>query len=246
MITATTVTAGNVGDGQAVEALLASELAETGDPGAPEEPEEPVSVYGDSAYGAGSVLDTLEQADVEIVCKVQPPNAPAGRYAKDAFGIDLNAGTVTCPAGQTAPLRPIKNGHIAHFRHACKTCPLAGRCTSSADGRSIHVGRYEQQLQRARARARQRTSHWKADYTSTRPKGRAEDQSSDATPARRTPCPRARQHEGHRRLLVAGCRGEPRTVRDARYLIPPRRMAGQYRLRRPGIRVNHPLKARHT
>jgi hypothetical protein len=164
VITATTVTAGNVGDGQAVEALLADELAEVDDPGAPEEP---VSVYGDSAYGAGHVLDTLEHADVEIMCKVQPPNAAAGRYAKDAFTIDLNAGTVTCPAGQTAPLRAIKNGHIAHFRHACKTCPLAGRCTSSGDGRSIHVGRYEQQLQRARKR--QTSPHWKADYTSTRP-----------------------------------------------------------------------------
>jgi hypothetical protein len=164
VITATTVTAGNVGDGQAVEALLIDELAEVDDPSAPEEP---VSVYGDSAYGAGHVLDTLEQADVEIVCKVQAPNAPGGRYAKDAFTIDLNAGTVTCPAGQTAPLREIKNGHIAHFRHACKTCPLAERCTNSSDGRSIHVGRYEQQL--ARARARQKTSHWKADYTSTRP-----------------------------------------------------------------------------
>ncbi|HLW94206.1 MAG TPA: IS1182 family transposase [Solirubrobacteraceae bacterium] len=173
LITATTVTAGNVGDGQAVEALLASELAvpDATDPpeeGSPARPGELLSVYGDSAYGAGSVLDTLEQADVEIMCKVQPPNAPAGRYAKDAFGIDLTAGTVTCPAGQIAELRPIKNGHIAHFGHACQGCPLADRCTTSAEGRSIHVGLYEQQL--TRARARQTDPAWKADYTATRPK----------------------------------------------------------------------------
>src|SRR5487761_329796 len=121
VIVATTVTAGNVGDGQAVKELLVDELAERTDPDAPEEP---VSVYGDSAYGAGHVLDTLEQADVEIMCKVQPPIAPAGRYPKDAFGIDLDAGTVTCPAGQTARLRAVKNGHIAHFAHACRSCPL--------------------------------------------------------------------------------------------------------------------------
>src|ERR1035438_5181658 len=106
LITATTVTAGNVGDGQAVGALFASELAELDASDPPEDespttPEEPLSVYGDSAYGAGSVLDTLEHADAEIMCKVQPPVAPAGRYPKDAFGIDLTAGTVTCPAGQT-------------------------------------------------------------------------------------------------------------------------------------------------
>ena len=172
LITATTVTAGNVGDGQAVDALLASELAEqdASDSGGerPAAPEEPLAVYGDSAYGAGSVLDALEQADAEIMCKVQSPNAPAGRYAKDAFQIDLEAGTVTCPAGQTAPLRAIKDGHIAHFGHACRSCPLAERCTASTSGRSIHVGLYEQQL--ARARSRQTDPAWKADYTATRPK----------------------------------------------------------------------------
>jgi hypothetical protein len=173
LICATTVTAGNVGDGQAVEALLASELTEPDASDPPEDespagPAEPLAVYGDCAYGAGSVLDTLEQAGVEIMCKVQPPVAPGGRFAKDAFGIDLRAGTVTCPAGQTASLRPIKNGHIAHFGNACRSCRLADRCTTSPGGRSIHVGLYEQQLQRARTR--QTDPAWKADYTATRPK----------------------------------------------------------------------------
>ena len=171
LIVATTVTAGNVGDGQAVAALLASELAEP-DGNDPPEDEPPaggsLAVYGDSAYGAGTVLATLEHAGVEIMCKVQAPNAPGGRFAKDAFAIDLEAGTVTCPAGQTAALRPVKDGHVAHFARACHGCPLAGRCTTSADGRSIHVGVYEQQLQRARAR--QTDPAWKADYTATRPK----------------------------------------------------------------------------
>jgi len=179
LITATTVTAGNVGDGQAVDALLADELANAevpstedeppaGSERSPATPAEPLSVYGDSAYGAGSVLDTLEHADAEIFCKVQPPVAPAGRFAKDAFGIDLTAGTVTCPAGQTALLRSIKDGRIAHFGQACQGCPLAERCTTSPSGRSIHVGVYEQQL--TRARARQTDPAWKADYTATRPK----------------------------------------------------------------------------
>ena len=156
LITATTVTAGNVGDGQALDALLADELANAevpsedepraGSEPSPATPAEPLSVYGDSAYGAGSVLDTLEQADAEIMCKVQAPNAPGGRFAKDAFQIDLTAGTVTCPAGQTVLLRQVKDGHIAHFGQACQGCPLAERCTTSSSGRSIHVGVYEQQL----------------------------------------------------------------------------------------------------
>jgi len=63
-----------------------------------------LSVYGDSAYGSGELLGTLEQADAEVNCKVQPPVAPGGRFAKDAFQIDLESGTVSCPAGHTVTL----------------------------------------------------------------------------------------------------------------------------------------------
>ncbi len=182
LITATTVTAGNVGDAQAVEELLAEELADPADPAAGESSEsvaqapveEPVaskeslSVYGDSAYGAGSVLETLEDADAEIMCKVQPPVAPGGRFAKDAFTIDLQAGTVSCPAGRTAALRAVKGGQIAYFGKACQGCPLAAQCTTSTDGRTIQLGPHEQQL--TRARERQSDPAWKADYTATRPK----------------------------------------------------------------------------
>ena len=61
-------------------------------------------MYGDSAYGTGEVLDTLEQADAEIYTKTQPPTAPDGRFAKDKFTIDLDAATVTCPAEHTVAL----------------------------------------------------------------------------------------------------------------------------------------------
>jgi hypothetical protein len=174
LITATTVTAGNVGDAAPADVLLAEELAEAGDPavgdGSPAAPKEPLSVYGDSAYGAGELLDTLEAAGAEIMCKVRPPVAPGGRFTKDAFVVDLDAGTVSCPAGHTTHLRPFGggDGRIAKFAQACAGCPLADRCTTARDGRTIYVGPYEQQL--ARARARQADPAWKADYTATRPK----------------------------------------------------------------------------
>ena len=127
-----------------------------------------LSVYGDSAYGSGELLGTLEQADAEVNCKVQPPVAPGGRFAKDAFQIDLESGTVSCPAGHTATLKPAADGQLAQFAQACTGCPLATKCTTSANGRTIHVGPYEQQL--TRARERQSDPAWKADYTATRPK----------------------------------------------------------------------------
>jgi DDE family transposase/transposase-like protein DUF772 len=189
LITATTVSAGNIGDAAAARDLLADDLADAAGPGErgcaqppepeavdrgsaeapePSEPGESLAVYGDSAYGAGPVLAMLEHADARVMCKVQPPSALAGRFAKDAFEIDLDAGHVTCPAGQVTPLLAVKGGHVASFGVACAGCPLAAQCTSAADGRSIRVGPHEQQL--TRARERQADPEWQADYKATRPK----------------------------------------------------------------------------
>jgi hypothetical protein len=181
LITATTVTAGNVGDAAAGEDLLADELpdpdlaaeddaASEHDPAAEAEQQEQqrLAVYGDCAYGAGVLLERLERAGADIMCKAQPPTAAAGRFTKDKFQIELAAGTVTCPAGQTVALREQAVGQVAYFGAACAGCPLAERCTTSPNGRTIHVTAHEAQLQRARAR--QADPDWKADYRATRPK----------------------------------------------------------------------------
>jgi hypothetical protein len=199
LIIASTVTAGNVGDGQAVDAvLLADELANAEDPSTEDEPPagsgrslatpaEPLSVYGDFAYGAGSVLNTLERGEAEIMCKLQPPNVPAGRWAKDAFQIDVNSGTVTCPIGQAVPLRAIKDGHIAQFRHAGRSCPLADQCTTSTSGRSIHVASTHSRrplptAAHPRSRAADRPGV-EGRLQSHPPQSRTQDRSSDATAA---------------------------------------------------------------
>jgi hypothetical protein len=184
LVTATTVTAGNRGDAAAVADLLTGDLPvppADDEPGAAHEPpadqptatdvsadQEPLTVYGDAAYGAGAVLDLLAGAGAENRCKVQPPVAPAGRFAKDAFTIDLELATVTCPAGQTVPLAPHGAGSIACFGPACAPCPLRERCTIAKTGRTISVGPYETQL--TAARAQQADPVWLADYRATRPK----------------------------------------------------------------------------
>jgi IS5 family transposase len=181
LIVSTTVTAGNVGDAGAAEDLLAADLdsneteadeseetAAAEQAGAQTSEGERLSVYGDSAYGSGELLARLEQADAEINCKVQQPVAPGGRFPKSEFQIDLNAGTVTCPASHTVPTTPVKSGQIASFAGLCAGCPLAEKCTTSPSGRTIHIGPYERQL--AAARARQSTAEWKDHYTQTRPK----------------------------------------------------------------------------
>ncbi len=187
IVTATTVTAGNCGDAAAAADLLKGDLPEpvAADEAGPESgkanearvdppaadpsaDQEPLIVYGDAAYGAGPVLNRLDQAGAESRCKVQPPVAPAGHFAKDAFTIDLELATVTCPAGVSAPLAPHGDGHIARFGDACASCPLAEQCTSAKTGRTITVGPYEAQL--TAARAQQVDPAWQADYRATRPK----------------------------------------------------------------------------
>jgi hypothetical protein len=185
LITATAVTAGNIGDAAAATDLLTADL-----PSATQTPTEdvaedaaedtaiadastadgddPLAVYGDSAYGTGELLEKLQAAGAESRCKVQPPTAAGGRFTKDDFAIDLIKREVICPAGQTAPLQRAKPGSMAYFGAACASCPLAAQCTNAKGGRTVYVGPYEEQL--ARARARQHDPDWKADYRATRPK----------------------------------------------------------------------------
>jgi hypothetical protein len=126
-------------------------------------------VYGDAAYGSGEFLHRLARAGIDSGCRTQPPVAPAGRYSKAEFYIDLDADTVTCPAGEEVTIRRNKSGDgIAYFESACADCPLRSDCTTAAEGRTITVGRHEARLLEARAQAQDPA--WREDYRSTRPK----------------------------------------------------------------------------
>jgi Transposase DDE domain/Transposase domain (DUF772) len=164
LITATVVTPGNAGDAGVVPELLAPELAAAQ---AERASDPPLTVYGDSAYGAGAVLETLEDAGAVSRCKVQPSHPLPGRFSKDEFAIDLAARTVTCPAGRTAAFADSDRKRHAHFGRACSACPLATRCTTSPHGRTIEVGPHEALLVAGRAAARDPV--WRDDYRATRP-----------------------------------------------------------------------------
>ncbi len=102
---------------------------------------------------------------------MQPPAAVKGHFPKDRFDIDLDGQTVTCPAGNTVPIRPrMSKRHTgqALFGALCAHCPLAARCTAAKDGRRITIGPHERHL--VAARGRQHDPDWKAGYRATRPK----------------------------------------------------------------------------
>jgi Transposase DDE domain/Transposase domain (DUF772) len=126
-------------------------------------------VYGDSAYGTGANLAWLDAHGLTPMVTTQVPVAPGGRFGKDQFRVDLQAGTVTCPARVTVAIRPARRGGgRARFGVACSVCPLRDACTTSVRGRVVAVHPREAEL--AAARTRQRDPAWRADYRATRPK----------------------------------------------------------------------------
>src|ERR1019366_8041233 len=127
-------------------------------------------VYGDAAYGSGELLGRLDGAGIYNGIKCQPPAAVKGCFPKDRFAIPRDVNTVTCPAGDTVPIRAATGRHAgtARFAAACRTCPLAARCTTAKEGRTITIGPHEARL--AAARIRQADPAWRADYRATRPK----------------------------------------------------------------------------
>lgn len=128
-----------------------------------------VEIYGDSSYGTAALVERIEAAGAEANVKVQPATAPDGKFSKEKFQIDLEAKTVTCPAGQLVVIRPVGDGGgIASFGKPCGDCPLRSGCTDSKHGRTIHVHPSEATLQRSRRR--QRDERWKGRYRATRPK----------------------------------------------------------------------------
>jgi hypothetical protein len=249
VITATAVTAGNTGDAACAVGLLAADIPDQGstddpsntDPGDDAEqgdnsqdPEAPLAVYGDAAYGAGSLLADLEAAGVRIMTKVQPPVAPAGRFAKDRFVVDTEAGTVTCPAGVVAAIGAIKRGWTDRgLRHGLRRVP-PGERVYERQGRSPDPDRYLRGRARPgpRCPGRPRMAGRVPGHPT---QGGTQDRPPDAPPPRRTTSPGPRTGQGRRRLLSTCCRGQPGPVRRPRTHSRIRaQMGGNPYLTRPG------------
>jgi len=192
------ITAGNAADRDVVDELIATdttgavaEQVAAGQVGA-------LTVMGDSAYADGKTLDRLTAAGHVVMAKVPPVRNTTGGFAKDAFTIDLSAGTVTCPAAHSVPIVPVAaGGGRATFGKLCSACPLRAQCTKAKAGRVVAVHPHELALQKARVA--QKDPAWQEVYRATRPK--VERKISHLT----------RRPWGGRR---ARCRGSERNLTD--------------------------------
>ncbi len=126
---------------------------------------EAVEVLGDSAYGSGPMLAQLATAGHVPIIKPMPlSRAVPGGFTIDDFSVDLVAGTMTCPAGNT---RRITAKNTVTFGIVCSDCPLKGQCTTAARGRKMVV-HPQHQLQREH-RVRATDPDFQAVYRQHRP-----------------------------------------------------------------------------
>ena len=119
--------------------------------------------------GSGEFQQFLRDERINSRCRTQPPANRGGFYSKDRFDVDVEAATVTCPAGVSVLIRSNRdNSGVAFFGAACETCVQRSRCTAAKAGRTVRVSRHETVL--ADARGRSQNPAWKRDYQATRPK----------------------------------------------------------------------------
>jgi hypothetical protein len=142
LITSIALSPGNEHDGQHAAMLIDAQPAAR----------RPARVIGDTAYGNIEAREQLEQRKVAVLAPVHSSSAKDGAIAKDEFQIDLEADTVTCPQGKTAPIyKPRQNRQsdtrIARFKD-CAACPLRERCAPTGR-RDIRIRRREDLRQAA-------------------------------------------------------------------------------------------------
>jgi hypothetical protein len=139
LVRAVGITAANVPEASVTDAImddLTHQAAQLGE------------IHLDRGYLASDLVRN-RPADLTIYCKAWAVRN-GDRYAKTAFTLDWDAGTIRCPNQVRIPFRP---GQTVHFpEDQCQVCPLRERCTTSATGRSVHIHPDERLLQELRAR----------------------------------------------------------------------------------------------
>lgn len=144
LIASVEVLAGNAGDAEG--ALDAVKQAETNTGMVVEE------TLGDCAFGGGETRQAFAEQERVLHAKVPQPATNGEFFAKGDFQIDLEAGSVTCPGGQTTTecRSDPKGTRIFAFGARCLGCPLRAQCTNAAHGRTVQVHAQEALLVAAR------------------------------------------------------------------------------------------------
>ena len=110
----------------------------------------------DLGYANSSIVDDIENAGGDVLCKPWPSHNNRGLFTKKDFAIDLRAKTITCPHGEVEELVA---GEVVEFDpEACGGCRLRAQCTHSASGRGRTVRLADDERRQQRLRKLQSTA----------------------------------------------------------------------------------------
>jgi hypothetical protein len=142
LITAVHIAPGGQNDGPQAKHLIDAQATER----------RPGRVLGDTAYGNGPAREELAKRNVEVLAPVPEGKVVEDRFGKHDFAIDLEHGTVSCPARHTVQIGVSTKG----FRQAsfsakvCGGCPLKARCCPGRARRQVKLGEHDELLLAAR------------------------------------------------------------------------------------------------
>jgi hypothetical protein len=111
-----------------------------------------VETQADCAYGDGGTRQEFVDAGRTLLAKVPQEARRENAFPKSRFEIDLQAQTVTCPAGNTTAQYHFEGDkQVFSFGSACRDCPLRAQCTTNRHGRKVQVHPQEALIREARA-----------------------------------------------------------------------------------------------
>ena len=166
IITAVDVIAGSAPDNEDALELVKETEENTGC--------EVEKAIGDCAYGDGATRRKFHEHGIKLVAK-QPRAARNGQLPKRDFKIDLEAGSVTCPAGQTTTCwkwtsirvgpdkKKQKTKRFLFDSRVCQVCPHYKQCVKSKKGKGRTVTLHPEEALLQQAQAYQETEAFKED-----------------------------------------------------------------------------------
>jgi hypothetical protein len=112
----------------------------------------PERILGDTAYGNGPVRAELAERQIQVLAPVPEGKVVEDRFGKHDFIIDLENGTVGCPAGHTAPVTVSANGFrfTSFSAKVCGGCPLKRQCCPGRSRRQLTFAEHDELLLAAR------------------------------------------------------------------------------------------------
>jgi len=111
-------------------------------------------LLADAGYGSAEASVKAEGVGIDLVAPPRPSSS-RGTIPVTEFDFDFERRVVRCPEGQDSMVwwQGKKTIKIRFPASICQACPRREECTTSCEGRMLHVGRHHQQLIRNRERA---------------------------------------------------------------------------------------------